>query len=193
VSRAIHAQLHHAGPVRQHLAVPHHEAAVLWAAYHPVRSPAPSCTNRPLGVPRGWLEGDALAAHCPQELVPAVVSSTGHRLSPVGVLCGCNRTAFGRRIMGFPVCIEDPKYGRNALIFNAGVVLTPRSEHTSDPDDFGPVVIKLASILHTLEVIQRALGRSILPMRIANAHACALVFWAVRVWNPVRCGQEESA
>ena len=58
--------------------------------------------------------------------------------------------------MGFPVCIEDPKYGRNALIFNAGVVLTPHSdEHASDPDDFGPVVIKLASILQTLEVSAR--------------------------------------
>ena len=76
--------------------------------------------------------------------------------------------------MGFPVCIEDPKYGRNALIFNAGVVLTPRSGHTSDQDDFGPVVIKLASILHTLEVIQRALARLSLPMHVANAHARAL-------------------
>ncbi len=84
-------------------------------------------------------------------------------MSLVGVLCGCNRTAFGRRIMGFPVCIEDPKYGRNALIFNAGVVLTPRSEeHTSDPDDFGPVVIKLASILHTLEVILAPPSRYVL-------------------------------
>jgi hypothetical protein len=66
--------------------------------------------------------------------------------------------------MGFPVCIEDPKYGRNALIFNAGVVLTPRSEHTSDPEDFGPVVIKLASILHTLEVTHRTPSRYVLVL-----------------------------
>ena len=71
--------------------------------------------------------------------------------------------------MGFPVCIEDPKYGRNALIFNAGVVLTPHSEeHTSDPDDFGPVVIKLASILHTLEVILAPPSRYVLDQNTSQ-------------------------
>ena len=64
--------------------------------------------------------------------------------------------------MGFPVCIEDPKYGRNALIFNAGVVLplqTLDDEASGDTEpDFGPVVIKLATILRTLEVLRPRLS-----------------------------------
>jgi hypothetical protein len=62
--------------------------------------------------------------------------------------------------MGFPVCIEDPKYGRNAFIFNAGFVLSlpqPNSDHANDPTSaFGPVVSKLAGILRTVEVPCRA-------------------------------------
>jgi len=113
--------------------------------------------------------------------------------------------------MGFPVCIEDPKYGRNALIFNAGVVLTPHSdEHASDPDDFGPVVIKLASILQTLEVSARTgrPGRSgsggrrgtfagPAAARACRSHACGIVLCpigcAVRVRNAVGHWQKEPA
>ena len=69
--------------------------------------------------------------------------------------------------MGFPVCIEDPKYGRNALIFNAGVVLPLQTldDEASGGDtepDFGPVVIKLATILRTLEVRAAPAGRAAL-------------------------------
>jgi hypothetical protein len=40
--RSCRPQLHHAGPVRQHLPVPHHQAALLRPPYHSVRAqPAP--------------------------------------------------------------------------------------------------------------------------------------------------------
>lgn len=71
-------------------------------------------------------------------------------------------TAFGKRIMGFPVCIEDPKYGRNALIFNVGLILSLPTQNNrctgrrhggsgGDPAAFGAVVGKLANTLRTME------------------------------------------
>jgi hypothetical protein len=66
-------------------------------------------------------------------------------------------TAYGRKIMGFPVCIEDPKYGRNALIFNIGLVLEVAKHGDDDAGMFGPLVRKLAGTLQTLECENGAL------------------------------------
>lgn len=55
-------------------------------------------------------------------------------------------TAYGRKVMGFPVCIEDSKYHRNALRFNIGVVLAQDVDGRGGGADavraevFGPLV-----------------------------------------------------
>ena len=58
------------------------------------------------------------------------------------------RNALGNKIMGCPVCIDNPKYARNALIFNLCFVF----DTTSQPRRYEPVVKKLASYLVALEV-----------------------------------------
>ncbi|XP_064633487.1 GATOR1 complex protein NPRL2-like [Lineus longissimus] len=55
--------------------------------------------------------------------------------------------ALGHKIMGYPVCIDNPKYARNALIFNLCFVF----DATSKPQKYEPVVKKLASYLVSLE------------------------------------------
>lgn len=57
-------------------------------------------------------------------------------------------TAFGKKFVGCPVCIEDKKYKRNALIFNLCFVFNEDFNTTS----YGPVVKKLAAYLIQLEV-----------------------------------------
>lgn len=73
-------------------------------------------------------------------------------------LCGkrIGITAFGMRIIGFPINIESEKYMRNALMFNVGFVFDP----STDTRPFESVLRKLASVLHTLEVESEFLSRA---------------------------------
>ena len=98
------------------------------------------------------------------------------------------------------MCIEDPKYGRNALIFNAGVVLTSHAQYqASDADDFGPVVTKLASILQTLEVrvgpdpTRACVRAAVLPRAVPTPRLRFLLLPAVRVRDAVGQGKEKPA
>ena len=56
--------------------------------------------------------------------------------------------AFGYTFMGFPVVIENKKYNRNALLFNAVFVF----QETDETQEYEPVVKKLANYLTTLEL-----------------------------------------
>src|SRR5262249_17979388 len=51
------------------------------------------------------------------------------------------------RIIGHPVCIEDPRYDRNQFIFNLALVL----DEDADFSGYKSVVKKLASLFRNLE------------------------------------------
>jgi len=53
----------------------------------------------------------------------------------------------GYRILGYPVCLEDPKYDRNEFIFNFAIVL----EEDADFTIYKPMVKKLARLFRALE------------------------------------------
>lgn len=63
-------------------------------------------------------------------------------------LCICFRNTCGHKIIGYPVCIENTKYERNALIFNLCFVF----DAVTNVLCYEPVVTKLAGYLSTLEV-----------------------------------------
>lgn len=58
------------------------------------------------------------------------------------------RNAFGLKFVGCPVCIDNPKYKRNALIFNLNFVFSESTNTAS----YGAVVKKLAGYMIQLEV-----------------------------------------
>ena len=112
-----------------------------------------------------------------------------------------------RKIMGFPVCIEDPKYERNYLIFNLGFVLAPDPPNAClaaadgredggvvGAEIFGPLVRKLAGLLQTLECEseflfdpnKKAKLPGVLRCRIPLAHRAAAASSAMHM----RCGAE---
>ena len=62
------------------------------------------------------------------------------------------RNALGHKIVGCPVCIEDKKYERNALMFNVCFVFDSSTRLTHI---YGPAVRKLATYLTQLEVCQQ--------------------------------------
>ncbi|OQR95534.1 hypothetical protein THRCLA_07784 [Thraustotheca clavata] len=51
------------------------------------------------------------------------------------------------KIVGYPVCIEDDKYHRNALLFNIGFVF----HRTMDSTPYKPILRKLGSLMETME------------------------------------------
>ncbi|VDI32327.1 nitrogen permease regulator 2-like protein [Mytilus galloprovincialis] len=53
----------------------------------------------------------------------------------------------GKKVIGCPVIIENPKYARNAYIFNLFFVMDSKTETTK----YEPVVKKLASYLKQIE------------------------------------------
>lgn len=55
----------------------------------------------------------------------------------------------GKKLIGCPVCIEDKKYSRNALLFNLGFVCDAQSNTCA----LEPIVKKLSGYLTTLEVV----------------------------------------
>ncbi|XP_071983512.1 GATOR1 complex protein NPRL2 [Engystomops pustulosus] len=57
-------------------------------------------------------------------------------------------TAMDKKLIGCPVCIEDKKYSRNALLFNLGFVCNARAKTCA----LEPIVKKLAGYLKTLEL-----------------------------------------
>ncbi|KAK7503525.1 hypothetical protein BaRGS_00005064 [Batillaria attramentaria] len=57
-------------------------------------------------------------------------------------------TAFGKKFVGCPVCIDNKKYKRNALIFNLCFVFSEEFNTAS----YGPVVKKLAAYMIQLEL-----------------------------------------
>jgi hypothetical protein len=63
----------------------------------------------------------------------------------------CNRvvsiTTNRYQIMGYPVQINDPKYQRNAFIFNLCLVF----EKQGDTRSYGTIVAKIARVLTSLE------------------------------------------
>jgi hypothetical protein len=68
-----------------------------------------------------------------------------------------NRNSFEWTLVGYPVCISDPKYHRNALIFNV-VFLFDRVENyaSSSVRQYEAVVKKIATLFRTLEVCRVA-------------------------------------
>ena len=58
------------------------------------------------------------------------------------------RNALGKKIIGCPVIIENPKYARNAYIFNLIFVMDSQTETIK----YESVVKKLASYLKQIEV-----------------------------------------
>ncbi|XP_046839800.1 GATOR complex protein NPRL2-like [Xenia sp. Carnegie-2017] len=56
--------------------------------------------------------------------------------------------AFGDKFIGYPVCITNAKYSRNALLFNVCFVL----DESAEVQAFQPVVKKLAAYLTSLEL-----------------------------------------
>ena len=69
------------------------------------------------------------------------------------------RNALGHKIVGCPVCIEDKKYKRNALMFNVCLVFNSSTRLTHI---YGPAVKKLATYLTQLEVGASTLDKSVL-------------------------------
>lgn len=59
------------------------------------------------------------------------------------------------RIIGYPVCIEDPRYDRNQFIFNLALVL----ERDADFSVYTNVVRKLAALFRNLEEQSRFLSK----------------------------------
>lgn len=59
------------------------------------------------------------------------------------------RVAFGNKILGYPVLIDDVKYHRNALLFNVCLVFDP----DTDTQSYEPIVRKLSYLFRNLEVI----------------------------------------
>ncbi|KAE8611955.1 hypothetical protein XENTR_v10012646 [Xenopus tropicalis] len=57
-------------------------------------------------------------------------------------------TAMDKKLIGCPVCIENKKYSRNALLFNLGFVCDARAKTCA----LEPIVKKLAGYLTTLEL-----------------------------------------
>ncbi|XP_061414826.1 GATOR1 complex protein NPRL2 [Lethenteron reissneri] len=56
-------------------------------------------------------------------------------------------TALGKKVIGCPVCIENKKYSRNALLFNMALVCDAAAKTCS----LEPIVKKLSTYLKTLE------------------------------------------
>lgn len=53
----------------------------------------------------------------------------------------------GLKIVGYPVCIEDDKYHRNALLFNIGFVF---DEHVQT-EAYRPILRKLGTLVENME------------------------------------------
>ncbi|EQC27174.1 hypothetical protein SDRG_14977 [Saprolegnia diclina VS20] len=51
------------------------------------------------------------------------------------------------KIVGYPVCIEDDKYHRNALLFNIGFVF----QRSMDSTPYKPILRKLGSLMESME------------------------------------------
>lgn len=87
----------------------------------------------------------------------------------VGQLCGKHITvnAFGLTVMGYPLCINNEKYFRNALLFNVGFVF----DAGTDTEPYQNALKKMALTLYRMEleggflfdVQRKALIKEILP------------------------------
>ena len=62
----------------------------------------------------------------------------------------------GRVVLCWPVCIEDPRYARNALLFSLVFVLEPGT--AGAPERFGHVLEKASRHLEVLEKESRLLS-----------------------------------
>jgi hypothetical protein len=106
-------------------------------------------------------------------------------------LCGSVVTvnAFGYKIMGFPLCIRDEKYGRNALLFNIGFVF----HEDADLEPFQPVLRKLGNSIMTLEIDtgflfkadSKAKLRSMLPDILHNINTFGECSIPVDLYNAI--------
>ena len=63
----------------------------------------------------------------------------------------------GRVVLCWPVCIEDPRYARNALLFSLGFVLEPGTA-SGAPERYGRVLEKASRHLEVLEKESRLLS-----------------------------------
>ncbi|RHY05092.1 hypothetical protein DYB25_003336 [Aphanomyces astaci] len=58
----------------------------------------------------------------------------------------------GIKIVGYPVCIEDDKYHRNALLFNIGTISsTYPLSHDADAAPYKPILRKLGALMESME------------------------------------------
>lgn len=84
--------------------------------------------------------------------------------------------AFGLTVLGFPVCLQNSKYQRNALLFNLCFVFAHTDAAVAS---FEPIVRKFATVLATLEqeseFLFRALFADSLPTALAAPAAPAAV------------------
>ncbi|KAJ3295788.1 Nitrogen permease regulator 2 [Borealophlyctis nickersoniae] len=80
----------------------------------------------------------------------------------------CNRlvtiSTEGCKVMGYPVSIQDPKYERNALLFNMCFVF----EKDADAGSYEQIVRKMARVLRSLEVESEFLYRPTTKSSILN-------------------------
>eukprot|EP00026_Physarum_polycephalum_P008713 Phypoly_transcript_08811.p1 GENE.Phypoly_transcript_08811~~Phypoly_transcript_08811.p1 ORF type:complete len:426 (+),score=50.46 Phypoly_transcript_08811:196-1473(+) len=86
--------------------------------------------------PSGYLPND-LFDGCAEYIIPKA-SLCGRLISLV---------AFGKKILGYPVLIDDAKYHRNALLFNVCLVFDP----DTDTQSYEPIVKKLSYLFRNLE------------------------------------------
>ncbi|CAG2246562.1 NPRL2 [Mytilus edulis] len=68
----------------------------------------------------------------------------------------------GKKVIGCPVIIENPKYARNAYIFNLFFVMDSKTETTK----YEPVVKKLASYLKQIEVVDKEKEKNSIGLRV---------------------------
>lgn len=97
--------------------------------------------------------GRKVAHQTPEGFIgPEEFDAISEYVIPKPQLCGqlVSLTALGATVMGFPVCIEDAKYPRNALLFNLCLVLG--DEAAEEEAAYGALLAKLGRALRTLEI-----------------------------------------
>mmetsp|Transcript_4797 Transcript_4797/g.13293 ORF Transcript_4797/g.13293 Transcript_4797/m.13293 type:complete len:429 (+) Transcript_4797:79-1365(+) len=119
---------------------------------------------------------------------------------PKPVFCGqvVSLAAFGSTVMGFPVCIEDSKYPRNALFFNACLIVGNVGPH--EEEAYSRVVAKLAGALRTLEEeashisepTRRAALGLLLPRLVAGLNGTGRCTLAVDECNTIHLRLQDS-